>query len=213
MRSNIIESSEMLDFNIFAATCGDYTLQTMIENLEQPIWVKITTDPAVPSNSYQPANEIQSNAPIFQQIFASQLEDGCDYTIRMDVTDATPAALAQEQQAFQLFNSLLVQFPHLAMDGDLIRETAFKSGYRNEKIIEKMQKAILVQQQVQQMLVEQQKAQGGGPNPNGGAVSSRQKQQNTSSGENPANAARAAAGQLATPGEQQITNQLSNQVQ
>jgi len=147
----------------------------------------------------------------YQQVYAAQLMDGHDFSIRLDVTDATPAALQQDQQAFQLFNSLLIQFPHLAMDGDLVRETAFKSGYRNEKVIQKMQSAILAQQQVQQLLEEQKKAEGGGQA--GGNTQPRQKQQNTSSGENPANAARALAGQLATPGDQQITNQLTNQVQ
>jgi hypothetical protein len=214
MRANIIESSELLDFGIFAADCGRYALLTMIEKFEAPIWVKLTVDPQVQSQVSPPVPEEQVMQSTYQQIFASQLIDGHDFAIRLDVTDSTPAALAQDQQAFQLFNSLLVQFPHLAMDGDLIRETAFKSGYRNEKVIEKMQGAILAQQQVQQMLAEQQKAeQAAGGAPANGNPQSRQGQQNTSNGENPANRARAIAGQLATPGEQQITNQLTNQVQ
>ena len=211
MRTNIIESSEMLDFNNFVADCGRDALEIIIQNFEEPIWIKLTVDPAAPSPSYQPAPELQAMQETYAQIWASQMDDGYDFTIRVNITDATPAALQQEQAAFQLFNSMLVQFPHLAMDGDLVRETAFKSGYRNEKVIEKMQAAILAQQQVQQLLAEQQ-AMGGGQTPNGN-TQPRQRQQNTSNGENPANGARAIAGQLATPGEQQITNQLTNQVQ
>ena len=211
MRANIIESSELLDFGNFVADCGRYALLTMQEKFEAPIWVKLTQDPQVQSQVSPPVPEEQVMAAEYQQVYAAQLMDGHDFSIRLDVTDATPAALQQDQQAFQLFNSLLIQFPHLAMDGDLVRETAFKSGYRNEKVIQKMQSAILAQQQVQQLLEEQKKAEGGGQA--GGNTQPRQKQQNTSSGENPANAARALAGQLATPGDQQITNQLTNQVQ
>ncbi|MDE1971309.1 MAG: hypothetical protein KGI50_07085, partial [Patescibacteria group bacterium] len=122
------------------------------------------------------------------------LNDGYDFSLELDITNATPQAMAAAQQAFLTFIGTLNQFPMLLHDTDLIRETAYRCGYRNERIIRKIQAAAMQQMQVQAAL------QGGG--------------QPGQPGQNGNNQAKQIlASQTATPEIQETMNQIQNQVQ
>jgi hypothetical protein len=184
-RSEIIESAEQIDFSEFACSIGREILLTAQERLSMPIWVKMTGDPQDAGNGQvQIISEFQANAPTYQQVLAADLVDGHDFDIDVNIENSTPSAMQSEQQAFITFNTLLLQFPHLAMDGDLIRETAYRSGYRNEKIIQKMQQTALLAMAAK----------------SGPAVAA-------------ANGGNAQDAQMQTPTDPQMTNQLNNQLQ
>jgi len=132
-RSQIRESAEQLDFSEFVNLIGREILCQAQEKLVEGLWIKYTTGPG------NILEATQYEAPVYKYIKAQDLSDGYDFEVNVDVKNMTPAAMAAEQTAFINFNALLTQFPHLAMDPDLIREAAYRVGYKNERIIHKMQ--------------------------------------------------------------------------
>jgi hypothetical protein len=184
-RSEIIESAEQIDFSEFACSIAREALLVAQERLELPIWVKMTSDPSMPGADGQIIEEFQVAAPVYQQVMAADLSDGYDFNIDVNIENSTPSAMQAEQQAFITFNTLLMQFPHLAMDADLIREAAYRSGYRNEKIIAKMQQTAVLAMAAKVGAAQQN---------NGGAANTQ-------------------AAQMQTPSDQQMETQLTNQLQ
>lgn len=135
----IVESSEQIDFSRFIAAIGREMLLQMGENLPYGLWVKFTLDEGPDVMS-----EIQANRDVYEFIASEQLNDGYDFTIRVSIKDATPAQMDAEKVKYIEFLSLVSAYPQVAMDADLIRETAYRCGYKNEKIIRKMQQMSLL---------------------------------------------------------------------
>lgn len=138
-RASIRENSEQMDFSVFGADVGREILVQAQTKMQLPLWVKFTTNPDAPDLQ----QEIQTNSASYKQITHQDLSDGYDYEIDVDITNGTPAAMEQSETAFIKFLSYLQQFPAVAMDPGLIRELAYRVGYRNEQIIAKMQKVAI----------------------------------------------------------------------
>jgi hypothetical protein len=123
----------------------------------------------------------------------ADLDDGYEFKLLVDVSSTSPAQNEVEKTKFIEFISILKNFPELAMSPLLIREAAYKVGYRNERVIREMQNAALLQMMA---------AQGGGAPAAGGPQQSaggtgemqRVSEQNT------------------PPTQDDINNQLNNQL-
>ena len=189
-RSQIRESAEQLDFTEFVSLVGREILTQAQEKLVEGLWVKYSSNP-----SESVLQDMQANAPFFQYIKAQDLSDGYDFTVMVDVKNATPAAMQAEQAAYVNFVMFLQNAPMVAMSPVLIRETAYRFGYKNEQVIHQMQQVALVS-------MAAQAAQAG--------ASGQQIQQAAGGGQNPSNTAKA---QMATPSADTITDQLTNQIQ
>lgn len=138
---------------------------------------------------------MQVNQPLFKYIKAQDLSDGYDYEVSVDVKNATPAAMQAEQSAFVNFVMFLQNAPMLAMSPTLIREAAYRFGYKNEQVIHQMQ-------QVAILSMAAKASQAG--------ATGQQIQAAASGGGNPNNTAKA---QMATPDASTISQQLTNQLQ
>jgi hypothetical protein len=189
-RSQIRESVDQLDFSTMVALVGREVLVTLKENLVEGLWVKYSANP-----SEGMLQDMQVNAPIFKRITAQDLNDGYDCTVDVDVKNATPAAMQQELANFVNFVTFLNQFPMLSLSPLLIRETAYRFGYKNEAVIHQMQQAAV-------LAMAAKAAQAG--------ASGNQIQQGFNGGNNANNTAKA---QMATPTGDQISNQLTEQLQ
>lgn len=189
-RSQIRESAEQLDFSEFASLIGREILCQANEKLVDGLWVKYSSNP-----SEGPLTDMQVNAPMFKFIKAQDLSDGYDFTVNVDVKNATPAAMQTEQTAFVNFVMFLQNAPMVAMSPILIRETAYRFGYKNEQVIHQMQQVAL--------LAMAAKASQMG-------ASGQQIQQAGGGGVNPDNTAKA---QMASPDANTIGTQLTNQLQ
>src|SRR6187401_1936962 len=86
----------------------------------------------------------------------ADLDDGYDFKLIVDVSSTSPAQNEVEKRKFIEFVSMLKNFPELSLSPLLIRETAYKIGYRNERVIREIQNAALLQMMAAQ-------AQGGPP--------------------------------------------------
>jgi hypothetical protein len=131
----------------------------------------------------------------YRWISPSELKDGYDYDIRVDVTSLSQTAQQDETQKMLQFLSTLTQFPMIAFSPYLVREVAFRIGYRNEKAIAEFQQMSLLMELAR---VNQLKA--------GVAASAQQGQPQ------PGNAAQQITAQNTPPAAEQIRQQLQNQL-
>lgn len=147
----IRESAEQMNFSMFINAVGRETLLVLQKNVSRGLWVKRSMDPAEDF-----MGEVQVNKPYFDWISAQDLDDGYDFTIELNVINATPAQMQQELENFISFLTIVNNFPQIALSPVMIREAAFKSGYRNQRVIAEMQRTALIN-----MLGQVQAASGG----------------------------------------------------
>lgn len=138
-RASIRESAEQMDFSNFIETIGEEILCQAKEKLVDGIWIKDSSGAIEETGTL-----MQTMGPVFKWIRSQDLSDGYDSTIMVDVENQTPQAQAQQNQSFAQFLTYVHNFPEISLDPDLIREAAYRCGYRNEKIISKMQKTALM---------------------------------------------------------------------
>lgn len=189
-RSQIRESAEQLDFTDFVSLVGREILTQAQEKLVEGLWVKYSSNPGEGV-----MQDMQFNQPFFKYIKAQDLSDGYDFEVAVDVKNATPAAMQAEQSAYVNFVMFLQNAPMVAMSPVLIRETAYRFGYKNEQVIHQMQQVALLS-------MAAQASQAG--------ASGQQIQQAAGGGGNPENTAKA---QMTAPSADTITDQLTNQIQ
>lgn len=107
--------------------------------------------------------EVQDNGEAFKWVTSEDLNDGYDFRINVDVTSLSATASMAEKQKFLEFISTLTQFPMIAFSPTLVREAAFRIGYRNMKAIKEFQKMALLMQmgkmQQLQMGIKQEQMQ------------------------------------------------------
>jgi len=138
-RAAIRESADQMDFSTFIEQIGAELLITAQERLVEGLWIKDSSGAVMDPNPLA-----QAKGPVFKYIQAQDLRDGYDHEISVNVENMTPAAMAAHNQSFAQFLTYVHNFPEIALDPDLIREAAYRCGYRNEKIISKMQKTALM---------------------------------------------------------------------
>ena len=190
-RATIRESSDQLDFSNWLCLIGRELLCQTQERLVEGLWVKYTQNP----NPTGQPDQIQLQQPTYQYVTSQQIDDGYDFEVDFDIQNATPAAMQAAQTSFVNFLAVCSQFPSIMMSPKLIREAAYRTGYKNEAVIQEMQQVAIVQAQMQAQQQVQAAQQGG------------------SGSGNPNNQAKARTAQLATPSSADVNEQLSNQVQ
>jgi len=159
MKEQVRESVERVNLDKFTCKIGRLGLKIILENFTQPLWVKYSIDP---SENF--LGEIQDKGPIYKLIQIYQMNDGCDYTINLRVNNATPDQTEQEMQKMVAFFSIVNQFPQIMFSPILIREAAYKVGYRNERVIKEMQQSAILQRMTQMNALAQQQIGGGNGN-------------------------------------------------
>lgn len=87
-----------------------------------------------------------ANVPsIWHEIKATDLKgrrgEFLDYDVSISIDSLSPIANNADLQAYVQFLSIVNQFPQLSVDPLLIREAAYRCGYRNEQVIRRMQQA------------------------------------------------------------------------
>lgn len=147
-KAAVIESIEQVEFEHFYHKIGRITLLEAGTKFTGGIWVKDNSDPGF-------AQSLDPNKLILARYITSQdLSDGFDVDVEISCVNASPQRMQEELNKYVQFLGLVMQFPQIALSPDLIRETAFRTGYRNEKVIAAMQHAALA-------MMLQQSAQAG----------------------------------------------------
>lgn len=115
---------------------GRLALLTIQEHFSLEFWVKVRTD----RDNEDFLAEYQEAAYEWQQMTASDLgeDDDLDFEVDISLDTISPIENQASKTAFVEFLSLLNNFPQIAFDPVLVREAAYRCGYRNEKVIRRM---------------------------------------------------------------------------
>lgn len=133
---------------------------------------------------------VQTNAPTYKFIQSEDLRDGYDFRIDVDLTSMSSTAQQAEKQALLEYTAFLQQNPFVAFSPYLVREAAYRIGYRNEKAIAEFQSMALM---MELSRMNQLKAQLAPPPP-------------------PGNVPQQIMAQQTPPAMEQIRNNLQNQM-
>ena len=143
---------------------GREALMLAHEKFTLGTWVKMSSSPGFYAQDYQ------ENVNAYKWVSSEDLNDGYDFDVIIDVVSMSTSAQNEEKTNFIQFLALLTQYPMIAFSPILVRETAYRCNYRNEKVIREMQKQALVMELGRQQQLQQQQ-NGGGPSqqlpPNG----------------------------------------------
>ena len=122
----------------FLCRIGKELLFQIRENATLPMYIKTQADFSAFGAE---ANQIASK---FQLIQPEELGDH-DFKVTIHVESQSPMVSQVEKQKFVEFVAMLQQFPLIAMNPDLIRELAARTGYKNEKPIQAFQQMAMLQ--------------------------------------------------------------------
>ena len=170
MKSQVIESVEQLEFTKFYKKIGRLALIEFQENFSSGMWIKNSINP----NEQFLGQIMPTLGPVFQYITAQDLSDGFDIDIEINCINGTPQRQQEEFDKFIKFLTITAQFPQISLSPVLIREAAYRVGYRNEKVIAELQRTALLHMIGTAQNAAQSQGQNlgqmlGGPNANNGA--------------------------------------------
>lgn len=138
-RASTREQKERDRFVDWLIGIGEEALLICREKFTIGTWARLTS-----GSGENFLGEIQDNQAAFQWVSTEDLNDGYDFRIDIDVTTLSVSSQQEEKRKYLEFLTLTTQFPQIALSPILIRETAYRVGYRNEKIIKEMQKMALL---------------------------------------------------------------------
>lgn len=130
---------------------GKEVLLTAEEKLTYGMWVRMTV-----ADKDQVAQE--QTQEVWHKVTGEDLKDkegyeDLNFDVDISLDSMSPVENDQTRQAFLLFISTIQQFPELALNPTLVREAAYKCGYRNEKVIKQMMQAaqLMLVQKMEQL--------------------------------------------------------------
>lgn len=173
-RSSIRETKERDLVVDWLCDIGREVLLTARDKFVLGMWTQLTSN-----IKDQFLGEVQQTNPAYQWVTAEKMNSGYDFRIDVDVTSLSENAAQDEKQKFIEFLSVLANYPAIAFSPLLVREAAYRVGYRNEAVIKELQKMALMQELGRQQQIGQAQAQAGGGPTNGATQLGQQMTPNT----------------------------------
>lgn len=112
------------------------TLLTIIERFSEPFWIKRLKDPS----TEEIGQDVQVLSQQYQMVHSAMLEDKTDFDVSISVDSMSPVTNEAEKRKFFEFISIVQNFPVMSLHPTLIREAAYRCDYRNEQVIQAIQK-------------------------------------------------------------------------
>ena len=138
-RGAVRENKERDRTVAWLARVGREILLTARDKFTLGIWVQDTAPEG--ENFLGTVNPRQS---AYKWVAAERLNDNFDFKINVDVVSMSVTAQQDEKQHFLEFLGVLSQFPMIAFSPLLVKEAAYRCGYRNQKAIAELQKMALL---------------------------------------------------------------------
>jgi len=157
-KSKIRESAEEAKLSRLYELVGREALLVMQERFTEGIWIQQTGDIAPANVLFQ---EVQTNQATYKYITQEEISliANFDFRIEVDVVSMSTIRNEDEKRKFIEFVALTNQYPTIALSAPLIRECAYRVGFRNEIVIREMQKMATLAM-IGQMTAASQAAQG-----------------------------------------------------
>lgn len=175
------------------AAIGREILLIVKERFTGKVLTKLTSPEGEPF-----LGNVRANAAAYKWVESEDLKDGYDFRIDVDLTTMSSTTQTVEKQHMVEFLTILTQFPMVAFSPYLVREIAYRVGYRNEKAIAEFQKMALLMEYSRMAQLQAQASQSSQP----------QQQQPPQNGNN----GQQIASQMAPPDIEAMRNQLKNQL-
>lgn len=112
------------------------TLLIIIERFSEPFWIKRLKDPS----TEEVGEDVQVLSQQYQMVHSAMLEDKTDFDVSISVDSMSPVTNEAEKKKFFEFISIVQNFPVMSLHPTLIREAAYRCDYRNEQVIQAVQK-------------------------------------------------------------------------
>lgn len=138
-RFGVREAREKVRIANWITRIGREGLMTAQDKMIAGLWIKSQNDPGESI-----LGEVKLNNESWNYVLSQDISDGIDFDIAIQLTSMSPLDNDSEKTKFIEFISLIKRFPELAMSPLLIRETAYRVGYRNEKVIRELQATSLL---------------------------------------------------------------------
>lgn len=157
-RATIRESRERLQVANFMVRIAKLMIETVRTKFVNTMYVGTNVTNENLKSDYNLPKEINPISDLGQQ--------GFDYNVNISVESMSPVTNEEEKKKLIEFMVLLKQFPEYSMNPLIIREIAFRVGYKNERIIKEFQQFAQLQLmgQVEQGMANLQGQQGQGGN-------------------------------------------------
>jgi len=134
---------------------GRELLLTAKDKFVLGIWIELSS----PEGEYT-FGQAQTNNKSFKWVSHQDLNDGFDFRITVDLASLSVSEQQKEKQALFEFLAALTQFPMISFSPILVREIAYRIGYRNTRVIKEFQNQALAMELGRQAQLKQQ--MGGG---------------------------------------------------
>lgn len=130
-RSQVREAKDTTRVGNFLCCIGGNILRAL-RKAKKPFWIKARL------NNEAFLGVVKPNNYKWKTISPQSLKDE-DHDIALNITSVSPISAQQDKQAFMEFLALLTQYELLAFSPALIREAAYRVGYKNETVLEQFQ--------------------------------------------------------------------------
>lgn len=130
-RTRIREDSDRVVVAEWLCDIAKETLNIIIERFSNEFFIKRTSD----ENDKEVGEEVKLLEETYEIVSADQMDDGADFDVDVSVNSMSPVTNEVEEKNFLKFMAVLQNYPILALHPAVIREAAYKCGYRNEKVI------------------------------------------------------------------------------
>jgi len=166
-RSSIREQDEREIVAEWLCKIGREVLLQIRENFTEDIWIEENTDIGAFGQDYEDIQQrFRQISPIDElgtfDYMTGEYTD--DFAVTVFVESLSPITNENEKVKFMEFMAVMHQYPQLSLNPILIREAAYRIGYRNEQVIRAMQQA--AQLQMVGQIEQGQEQMGGGQGSN-----------------------------------------------
>jgi hypothetical protein len=133
-RATVRESRERLLVGKFLMRVAKKVLMVMKENYVNPRVVESQRKDEPMLSDISTERKVREIDPVTD--FGGE---NFDFAVNVSVESMSPVTMEEEKNKFLQFIALLKQFPEFSMSPSIIREMAFRTGYKNETIIKEFQ--------------------------------------------------------------------------
>lgn len=188
-RSSVREKKDRDRILRWSGRIGREALKVAQENFSQGFWAHLTSP-----EGEQLFGSIQQLENAVRWVSQADLNDNYDFRVNIEATSLSAISQEEEKKKYIEFLSILTQFPMIAFSPLMVRETAYRVGYRNERVIAELQKMALLMEQGRMLQLQQQAGMLATPPPQNG------------------NAPQQIVAQQTPPGAEQIRQQMGKQL-
>jgi hypothetical protein len=163
--AQIRESKDSVRVGNFLEQFGRSVLRSL-RKAKGPFWIKVKD---------RTEHVLGAMKPDFQWTqVPKQIFKGDDYDINLNISSVSPIGQSADKKSFMEFLAMLMQYPILSMSPALIREAAYRVGYKNSAVLDQFMqlaqlaeigKMIQAKQQVAAMTAQAGGQQPGQPQP------------------------------------------------